>query len=106
IPHVDIRSVLSILQNQNGIDILSTPQIVVLDNQKATIEIGTMVPTQNGSYASSNGVGTVTPYNTFDYKNVTLKLDVTPHINLGSSVLFNLKLKNDTLHTPQHPGPF
>lgn len=105
IPNVDIRAVLSILQNQNGVDILSTPQIVVLDNQKATIEIGTMVPTQNGSYATSNGVGTVTPYNTFDYKNVTLKLDVTPQINLGSSVLLKLKLKNDTLQNPQNPGP-
>ena len=104
-PHVQIRSVLSLLQNQNGVDILSTPQIVVLDNQKATIEIGQMVPTQNGSYASSNGVGTVTPFTTFDYKNVTLKLDVTPQINLGSSVLLKLKLKNDTLQNPQNPGP-
>ncbi|HLB41274.1 MAG TPA: type II secretion system secretin GspD [Gammaproteobacteria bacterium] len=104
-PHVQIRSVLSLLQNQNGVDILSTPQIVVLDNQKATIEIGQMVPTQTGSYASSNGVGTVTPFTTNDYKNVTLKLEVTPQINLGSSVLLKLKLKNDTLQNPQNPGP-
>jgi len=102
---VQIRSVLSVLQNQNGVDILSTPQIVVLDNQKATIEIGQMVPTQTGAYASSNGVSTVTPFVTNDYKNVTLKLDVTPQINLGNSVLLKLKLKNDTLQNPHNPGP-
>ncbi|OGT38515.1 MAG: type II secretion system protein GspD [Gammaproteobacteria bacterium RIFCSPHIGHO2_12_FULL_37_14] len=104
-PSVQIRSVLSVLQNQNGVDILSTPQIVVLDNQKATIEIGQMVPTQTGAYASSNGVSTVTPFVTNDYKNVTLKLDVTPQINLGNSVLLKLKLKNDTLQNPHNPGP-
>lgn len=104
-PHVQIRAVLSVLQNQNGVDILSTPQIMVLDNQKATIEIGQMVPTQTGSYATTGGVNTVTPFTTNDYKNVTLKLDVTPQINLGNSVRLKLKLKNDTLQNPQNPGP-
>lgn len=104
IPSVQLQAVLSVLRNQNGVDILSTPEVVVLDNQKATIEIGQMVPTQTGSYASSNGVGTVTPFTTNDYKNVTLRLDVVPQINLGSSVRLKLNLKNDTLQNPQNPG--
>lgn len=103
-PYVKIQSVLSVLKNQTGVDILSTPQIMVLDNQKATIEIGQMVPTQIGSYATTNTTSTVTPFNTTDYKNVTLKLDVTPQINLGSSVRLKLNLKNDTLQNPQNPG--
>ena len=104
IPYVKIQSILSVLRNQNGVNILSTPQIVVLDNQKATIEIGQMVPTQIGSYATTNTTATVTPFNTTDYKNVTLKLDVTPQINLGSSVRLTIALKNDTLQNPQNPG--
>lgn len=104
IPSVQLQAVLSVLRNQNGVDILSTPEVVVLDNQKATIEIGQMVPTQTGSYATSNGVGTVTPFTTNDYKNVTLRLDVVPQINLGSSVRLKLNLKNDTLQNPQNPG--
>lgn len=103
-PSVQIQAVLSMLQNQNGVNILSTPQIMVLDNQKATIEIGQMVPTQTGSYATTGGANTVTPFTTNDYKNVTLKLDVTPQINLGSSVRLKLNLKNDTLQNPQNPG--
>lgn len=104
IPGADIQAVLSVLQNQSGVDILSTPSIMVLDNQKATIEVGQEVPFQTGSYSTPPSGGAVTPYNTIDQKPVTLKLDVTPQINLGSSVRLKLSLKNDTLQNPQNPG--
>lgn len=104
IPKMEIQAVLSVLRNQSGVDILSTPSIMVLDNQKAYIEIGQDVPTQNGSYATTGNTGTVTPFNTTQYKPVTLRLDVTPQINLGASVRLKIKLKNDTLQNPQNPG--
>lgn len=103
-PHVQIQAILSLLRNQNGVDILSTPSIMVLDNQKAVIEIGQQVPIQTGSYATSNSVQTATPFTTNGYKDVTLKLDVTPQINLGNSVRLKINLKNDTLQNPQNPG--
>lgn len=103
-PSVQIQAVLSMLRNQNGVDILSTPSIMVLDNQKATIEVGQDVPFQTGSYATTGSTSTVTPFTTNQYKPVTLKLDVTPQINLGSSVRLKLNLKNDTLQNPQNPG--
>jgi len=103
-PHTQIEAVLSILRNQNGVDILSTPSIMVLDNQKATIEVGQDVPYQTGQYATSANFSTVTPFTTNQYKPVTLKLDVTPQINLGNSVRLKLSLKNDTLQNPQNPG--
>ena len=105
-PRTQIQAVLSILRNQNGVDILSTPSVMVLDNQKATIEIGQDVPVQTGSYSTTGGsTSQPTPFNTTDYKKVTLKLDVTPQINLGSSVRLKLDVKNDTLQNPQNPGP-
>ena len=104
IPSTQLRAVLSVLQNENGVDILSTPQVMILDNHKATIEIGQDVPEQTGSYATTGQTGTVTPFNTVGRKPVTLRLDVTPQINLGSSVRLNIKLKNDTLQNPQNPG--
>lgn len=103
-PHVQIQAVLSALRNTTGVNILSTPSVVVLDNQKATIEVGQNVPTQTGSYASTANSQTATPFTTNDYKAVTLKLDVSPQINLGESVRLKLKLKNDTLRDPQNPG--
>ena len=104
-PSVQIQAILSVLRNQTGVNILSTPSIMVLDNQKATIEIGQMVPTQTGQYTTPVGTtsGSPLPFTTNDYKNVTLKLDVTPQINLGRSVRLKLNLKNDTLQNPQNP---
>lgn len=104
IPNVQIRAVLSMLRNQSGVDILSTPSVMVLDNQKASIEVGQDVPYQTGSYATSANAPTATPFTTNQYKAVTLKLEVTPQINLGSSVRLQLNLKNDTLQNPQNPG--
>lgn len=106
IPGSDIQAVMSVLQNQHGVDILSTPSIMVLDNQKATIEVGQDVPFQTGSYATPTGGSTgsnPTPYTTIDQKAVTLKLDVTPQINLGTAVRMKLNLKNDTLQNPTDP---
>lgn len=105
IPSMQIQAVLSALRNQNGVDILSTPSIMVLDNQKATIEVGQDVSVQTGSYSTTGaGATTATPFTTNSYKPVTLKLDVTPQINLGSSVRLKIALKNDTLQNPQNPG--
>lgn len=95
-----IQAVLKMLQTLKGTDILSTPSIMVLDNQPATIEIGQAISIQTGSYTTQTGAQTgisPTPFNTTDYKNITLKLDVTPQINLGSSVRLKIALKNDTV---------
>lgn len=103
IPNTQIKAVLNLLENITGVDILSTPTIVVLDNQKATLEIGQQVPTQSGSYATTGSSSTVTPFNTISNQAVTLKLDVTPQINLGNSVRLKIALKNDSLQNPSNP---
>lgn len=104
IPNMQIRAVLNILENINGVNILSTPSVVVLDNHKATIEIGQDVPDQSGSYATTGQTGTVTPFNTIERKRVSLQLDVIPQINLGDAVRMGITLKNDSLRNPDNPG--
>ena len=103
-PSVQIQAVLSVLQNLQGVNILSTPSIMVLDNHKATIEIGQDVPYQTGSYATTGGANTVTPFTTIVQKPVTLKLEVTPQINLSQAVRLKLNLQNDSLQNPLNPG--
>jgi len=104
IPHTDIAAILSFLEARNDTDILSTPSISVLDNQKATLEIGQEVPYTTGSYATTASTSTVTPFNTTTNKPVTLKLTVIPQINLGNAVRLNIDLKNDSLQNPDSPG--
>ncbi len=104
IPNTSIVAILNILESQTGVNILSTPSIAVLDNQKAILEIGQDVPFQTGSYATTNTTATVTPFNTIETKPVTLKLQVIPQINLGNAVRLIINLKNDTLQNPNSPG--
>ena len=104
IPGEDIRAVLSALENKTGVNILSTPSVVVLDNHKATLSVGQNIAEQNGAYSTTGTTATVTPFNTFDRKDVVLKLIVAPQINLGNSVRMSISLSNDTLQNPQNPG--
>lgn len=104
IPHTNIAAILSFLEARNDTDILSTPSISVLDNQKAVLEIGQEVPYTTGSYATTASTSTVTPFNTTTNKPVTLKLTVVPQINLGNAVRLSIDLKNDSLQNPDSPG--
>lgn len=104
IPSTQITAVLGILQQTSGVNILSTPSVVVLDNQKAVLAVGTQVSDQSGSYATTGNAGTMTPFNTFNRLNVELKLEVTPQINLGDAVRLKIILKNDSLQNPSNPG--
>jgi general secretion pathway protein D len=104
IPSQQFAAILGILQTATGVDILSTPSVVVLDNQKASLAVGTQVADQTGSYATTGSTSTVTPFNTINRLNVDLKLDVTPQINLGNAVRLKIVLKNDSLKNPDNPG--
>ncbi|HEX2549898.1 MAG TPA: secretin N-terminal domain-containing protein, partial [Gammaproteobacteria bacterium] len=104
IPSTQITAILGILQQTAGVNILSTPSVVVLDNQKAVLAVGTQVPDTSGSYATTGSSSTVTPFNTINRLNVELKLEVTPQINLGDSVRLKIILKNDSLQNPNNPG--
>lgn len=104
IPNTQMRAILTILENKTGVNILSTPSVVVLDNKKATLKVGQEVPQQTGTYATTGTTGTVTPFNTIQDKAVVLQLDVIPQINLGNAVRLTLNLKNDTLQNPDNPG--
>jgi general secretion pathway protein D len=104
IPNTSIRAVLSALQTTNGANILSTPSIVVLDNHKAVLAVGQNIAEQNGAYSTTGSTATVTPFNTFDRKDVVLKLAVIPQINLANSVRMTISLSNDTLQNPLNPG--
>jgi general secretion pathway protein D len=104
IPSTQIKAVLSLLQNNTNVNILSTPSVVVLDNHRATLQVGQDVPTESGSYATTGSSSTVNPFTTIVNKPVVLKLDVIPQINLGSAVRLSIELQNDSLKNPDNPG--
>ena len=75
------------LKSNSSANILSTPSLTTLDNQKATFMVGEEVPIITGSTASSNNSN---PFQTIDRRNVGTKLVITPQINNGNSVQLNI----------------
>ena len=74
-----------IQSNGNG-NVLSTPNLLTLDNEEAKIVIGQNVPFVTGSYASAAAGGTPNPFTTIERKDVGLTLRVKPQISETGTV--------------------
>jgi general secretion pathway protein D len=74
-------------QNGNG-NILSTPNLLTLDNEEAKIVIGQNVPFVTGTYtnATTSSSGSVNPFQTVERKDVGLTLKVKPQISENGTV--------------------
>ena len=100
----DFREIITMLGNDVNTNILSTPSVVVLDNQTAKIAVGKTLSIQSGSYANSSGVNSVEPFNTFERQDIGLHLYVTPQISKDNGVELLIDQGNETLEDPSNPG--
>jgi general secretion pathway protein D len=75
------------LESSGSGNVLSTPNLLTLDNEEAKIVIGENVPFVTGSYTSNNTSGnSVNPFTTVERKDVGLTLKVRPQINENGTV--------------------
>lgn len=81
-----LGALANFLQNSGDANVLSTPNLMTLDNEEARIVIGNNVPFVTGSYANTTGSSTVNPFQTVERKDVGLMLKVRPQINENGSV--------------------
>ena len=73
-------------QNGEG-NILSTPNLLTLDNEEAKIVIGQNVPFVTGQYTNNNSnSGSVNPFQTIERKDVGLTLRVKPQISENGTI--------------------
>ncbi len=78
------------LENTGDANVLSTPNLLTVDNEEAQIIIGNNVPFVTGSYANSTGGATVNPFTTVERKDVGLMLRVRPQISENGTVKLTL----------------
>ena len=79
----NIKAVLSALAQKTNVNVLSSPHIMVTDNQVAKINVGASVPVQGQSTILSGSTSLVTSVN---YIDTGVVLSVRPHINAGGLV--------------------
>lgn len=70
-------------------NVLSTPNLLMLDNEEASITVGQNIPIVTGSYTTSSS-GSTNPFTTVERKDVGIKLKVKPQVSDGGTITLNV----------------
>ncbi|MEO0002964.1 MAG: type secretion system protein, partial [Pseudomonadota bacterium] len=82
-----LGALANFLQSTGDGNVLSTPNLLTLDNEEAKIVIGQNVPFVTGQYTSNNSAnGSVNPFQTIERKDVGLTLRVRPQVSENGTV--------------------
>ncbi|MBL8522588.1 MAG: type II secretion system secretin GspD [Betaproteobacteria bacterium] len=84
----DIRAVLQALGSDGRSKVISTPRVMVLDNEKASINVGQQISVDTGSSTGTGTGGNVVT--TRQYLSTGVILSVTPRINAGGRVTLDV----------------
>ncbi|MEN6507917.1 MAG: type II secretion system secretin GspD [Smithella sp.] len=76
-----IGAMVQAYKNDTDVSILSTPQLLTLDNEEAEINVGENVPYLTRQDSTSTTSTYPVNYNTYEYKDVGVILNITPNIN-------------------------
>lgn len=114
---------LSALQTDNDVNVLSTPNILATDNVAAEIMVGGNIPVQQGGYgagalaslagqtagantgALSSLLGGLNPYVSVGYQKVGITLKITPQINESDQVRLEIELEVSEVTGESSLGP-
>ncbi|RTZ63573.1 MAG: type II secretion system protein GspD [Aquificaceae bacterium] len=85
-------ALMNALRGDAATNILSTPNVIAMDNEEAKFVIGKNVPFVTGSYTgTTSGSSTPSnPFQTIERKDVGLTLKIKPQINSGNSVVLDI----------------
>ncbi|MDH4239468.1 MAG: type II secretion system secretin GspD [Phycisphaerae bacterium] len=84
---VTIGGILHALEKESGVNILSTPHITTSNHSKAKIIVGENIPyVKESRITETTDFITPTVIDTFEYKDVGISLEITPHISQGGLV--------------------
>jgi general secretion pathway protein D len=103
-----LGGLLQALSTSADANILSTPNLITLDNEEAKIVVGQNVPVVTGSYATptANAATSVTAFNTFDRRDVGVTLHVKPQITDGGVLKMQIYQEDSSVDatTKNDPG--
>ncbi|SAI72983.1 general secretion pathway protein D [Bordetella ansorpii] len=94
---LNIELLARALQSRSGVNILSTPNLLTLDNEAASIMVGRTLPFVSGQYITDGGGGSNNPFQTVEREDVGLKLNIRPQISEGGTVKLDIYQEVSTL---------
>jgi general secretion pathway protein D len=96
--NADIKIVLDALSSLTKVEVLSSPQVLVLNNQTATLQVGDQVPivTEQAVSTITSGAPVV---NSVRYQDTGVILKVTPRVNDGGLVMMDISQEVSSVTT-------
>ena len=95
---ITLGALANFLQTQTGANVLSTPNLVALDNEEAKIVIGQNLPFVTGSFTNTGTSGsTVNPFQTVDRQDVGLTLRVKSQIGENGTIRMTIYEENSSV---------
>ncbi len=96
------------LETDNNANVLSTPNLLTLDNEEAQIVVAQQIPFVTGSYAQTGTSASVTPFQTIERRDVGLTLKIKPTISDNGTVKLLIyqevsNVVNSTISSPAGP---
>lgn len=87
-----VMGAVNALARESKVRVLSSPSVLVLDNQTASIKVGDQQPIFTGSLSTPNADGQkLTTATTVQYKDTGVSLQVTPHVNTNGLVKMDIQ---------------
>jgi general secretion pathway protein D len=90
----NLTALVQAVKEERNVNIISTPQILITDQEEAKINVGKNIPFQTGTSSSFNQT-----FDTFEYRDVGTILKVTPQISDDVTVRLNIGLEVSLLES-------
>jgi general secretion pathway protein D len=98
-----LSAVARALQSQTNTNIVSTPNLITLDNEEAKIIVGSNVPFITGQFTNT-GTATTSPFQTIERKDVGITLRIKPQIGEGGTIRMTIFQESSSLSDKVAPG--
>ena len=86
-----VKALLNAQATKNKINVISSPSLMVLNNQKAKINVGQQVPVSTGSTSIPTASTGIAVANSIQYKETGVTLEVSPRVNANGMVIMKIK---------------
>jgi len=99
----NLMGVLSVLETMSESNVLSTPTIMALDNEEASILVGENVPFKTGSQnragttTTTTGTAVVSDFVQIERQDIGITLKVKPKINLNDTLTLEIEQKVESI---------
>ncbi len=92
-----LSSFLSALERIDLTDVQTEPVITTKDNKRATLLVGEEIPIRIIDASSIGGAGGAAPRATVQFKEVGIKLNVTPHVTNNRQIVLNIETERSAV---------